>query len=102
MADGDDLIQRVKDAWESPRVSAVQMANFVPELFREVKAWRAVAERVDAETPDELDTAISILGSGIQIGPYGEWGAETLECLFAAIGIQPGDRYGEALGRIGQ
>ena len=110
----DDLIDRAKLAYAgmedtltddsmisvkfSNRLTA--MVRVFPELVRELEKWRAVAEEVEAFTPDELESEISVMGSCIQIGKWGHWGLYALEGLFEDLGIQPGDNYPEAVARV--
>lgn len=53
------------------------------------------------ELVEELEMQISLQGLSVQIPEYGEWGSETLLCLFQDFGIQPGDGYQEASSRQG-
>ena len=53
------------------------------------------------ELIEELELQTSLQGLSVQIPEYGEWGSETLLCLFQDFGIQPGDGYQEASSRQG-
>lgn len=53
------------------------------------------------ELIEELEMQTSLQGLSVQIPEYGEWGSETLLCLFQDFGIQPGDGYQEVSSRQG-
>lgn len=53
------------------------------------------------ELIEELEMQTSLQGLSVQIPEYGEWGSETLLCLFQDFGIQPGDGYQAASARQG-
>lgn len=74
--------------------SDASIADLLVELAEaqaENRKWRDVAARLDAETPDELDTAVSTLGSCIEIAEFGYWGLYALEGVFDALEVKPGE-----------
>lgn len=71
---------------------AAAIRDLLPPLIAELEQWRQVTVDVlDMGTPAELADYLAISGLSISLGNYGEWGCETLECLFAELGIEPGD-----------
>ena len=82
-----DVVARAKAA-----LDATRCADEMQEFFR---------VGVVRELVEELEMQISLQGLSVQIPEYGEWGSETLLCLFQDFGIQPGDGYQEASSRQG-
>jgi hypothetical protein len=72
------------------------------QMETELQQWRSMAEAaLGVQTPDEVEQWIALSGLSIQLhGGYGEWGCETLECLFAELGIQPGDDFEAAVEHV--
>lgn len=63
--------------------------------------FAATARSLVPELIEELEMQTSLQGLSVQIPEYGEWGSETLLCLFQDFGIQPGDGYQEVSSRQG-
>lgn len=82
-----DVVARAKAA-----LDATRCADEMQEFFR---------VGVVRELVEELEMQTSLQGLSVQIPEYGEWGSETLLCLFQDFGIQPGDGYQEASSRQG-
>jgi len=82
-----DVVARAKAA-----LDATRCADEMQEFFR-VGLVRELIEELEMQT--------SLQGLSVQIPEYGEWGSETLLCLFQDFGIQPGDGYQEASSRQG-
>ncbi len=95
----DDVIERAKALLNPPLCTECgadhssimrteireMLADLVPELVAEIERQQ-----------DDMYT----LGLSIHLGPYGEWGRQTLEMLFAELGIQPGDNLPTAVERV--
>lgn len=64
--------------------------------------WRQILEdATGAETPEEAEQWLVLSGLSIDLhGGYGTWGCETLECLFAELGIEPGDDFQTAVEHV--
>lgn len=73
------LLGRLTDALESAE--------------KELRAWRELGLDVDAETPDEMYTAMCALKYGKDIPGTGYWGEYALEALFAELGISEDDLW---------
>lgn len=82
-----DVVARAKAALDATRCT-----DEMQEFFR-VGFVRELVEELEMQT--------SLQGLSVQIPEYGEWGSETLLCLFQDFGIQPGDGYQEASSRQG-
>lgn len=82
-----DVVARAKAA-----LDATRCADEMQEFFR---------VGVVRELIEELEMQTSLQGLSVQIPEYGEWGSETLLCLFQDFGIQPGDGYQAASARQG-
>ena len=71
------------------------------EAIAEVKRWRSIAENhLGTINPDEVEDYLVLSGLSIHLCDYGEWGRDTLECLFAELGIQPGDDFEQAIEHV--
>lgn len=82
-----DVVARAKAALDATRCADEMQDFFRVGLVRELI--------------EELEMQTSLQGLSVQIPEYGEWGSETLLCLFQDFGIQPGDGYQEASSRQG-